>query len=175
MLQDSRCRAHREMAVAAARQTSVAQKLSDCFSTLRCCPFGLINNANYLLRGIVNLRQLCWPVQGPNPAVCQRSSTHTSRQITFLAGVPTSRQAYQANTPASSCNPRHATGCSSSTASSHVNDDLDRPSLRGALKHVVRALHVRQLEAVRDQLARAQAPQRCLHSVRAPFQVLGHT
>ena len=61
-----------------------------------------------------------------------------------------------------------APGRRDSAASGHVDDDLDGPGLRGALEGVVRALHVGQLEAVRDQLARAQAPQRSLGSACAP-------
>ena len=60
-----------------------------------------------------------------------------------------SKQADQGKTSALSFNLSHATHCSSCTALNHVNDDLGRPGLRRALKRVVRALHVRQLEAVR--------------------------
>ena len=69
---------------------------------------------------------------------------------------------------------RHACKCSNSTASGHVDDNLDRPGLRGALKHAVSALNVHQLKAMRDEVARAQAPQRGLHPNCAPLQKSEH-
>ena len=96
------------------------------------------------------------------------------RQAIFRAQMPMSKQAGPRKHASlvMQPQPRNPLQQQHSTASRRVNDDLDCPGLRGVLKHVVRALHIRQLEAVRDQLARAQAPQRSLRSTCVLFQVL---